>query len=109
MRNSALLIIFSLVFAAASQATEKVAIGSKAFTESVILGEIARELAADAGANATHQRQLGGTRVLWNALVRGEIDVYPEYTGTIGQEIFAGNRPRTKRPCATRWRSPVSR
>jgi osmoprotectant transport system permease protein len=32
---------------------------------------------------------LGGTRLLWNALRQGEIDVYPEYTGTISQEIFA--------------------
>ncbi len=33
---------------------------------------------------------MGGTRVLWSALLNGDIDVYPEYTGTIGQEILAG-------------------
>jgi osmoprotectant transport system permease protein len=32
---------------------------------------------------------LGGTRVLWSALLNGDIDLYPEYTGTISQEILA--------------------
>ena len=67
-----------------------VKVGSKAFTESVILGELVARLAADAGAAVEHQRELGGTRILWNALVRGDLDVYPEYTGTISQEILAG-------------------
>jgi osmoprotectant transport system permease protein len=70
-------------------ANEGVRVGSKQFTESVLLGEAARALASAAGANATHLRELGGTRVLWNALLHGEIDVYPEYTGTLRQEILA--------------------
>ncbi len=40
-------------------------------------------------AAATHTAQLGGTRVVWNALLSGEIDAYPEYTGTLLQEILA--------------------
>jgi osmoprotectant transport system permease protein len=63
--------------------------GSKAFTESVILGELASQLTHAAGYEAEHRRQLGGTRVLWSALVRGDIDCYPEYTGTLRTEIFA--------------------
>ena len=65
-------------------------VGSKAFTESVILGEIAAGLLRDAGIAASHRRALGGTRILWQALRTGEIDLYPEYTGTIAREIFAG-------------------
>ncbi len=64
-------------------------IGSKAFTESVILGELAAQLTREAGYEAEHRRQLGGTRVLWSALVRGDIQCYPEYTGTLRTEIFA--------------------
>ena len=64
--------------------------GSKSFTESVILGEAIAHLARSAGARTEHKSELGGTRVLWNALLRGDIDVYPEYTGTIAQEILAG-------------------
>jgi osmoprotectant transport system permease protein len=37
-----------------------------------------------------HRKELGGTRVLWGALLNGDIDAYAEYTGTISQEIFAG-------------------
>jgi osmoprotectant transport system permease protein len=66
--------------------------GSKAFTESVILGELATQLIQEAGHDAEHQRQLGGTRVLWSALVRGDIQCYPEYTGTLRTEIFANER-----------------
>jgi osmoprotectant transport system permease protein len=67
-----------------------VRVGSKAFTESVILGEVATQLLRSAGVPALHRRELGSTRVLWNALLAGEIDVYPEYTGTIAQELIPG-------------------
>jgi osmoprotectant transport system permease protein len=65
-------------------------VGSKKFTESVILGELAVQLLHHEGFRAVHRAELGGTRVLWNALLKGEIDAYPEYTGTVTQEILAG-------------------
>ena len=64
-------------------------IGSKTFTESVILGDVVTLLVQDAGAVPIHRQGLGGTRLLWNALVRGDIDIYPEYTGTLSEEILA--------------------
>jgi osmoprotectant transport system permease protein len=70
-----------------------VRIGSKKFTESVLLGEMARLLAQDSGARVLHRKELGGTRVLWEALLAGEIDAYPEYTGTIVKEILGGTAP----------------
>jgi len=76
-------------------APNPVRVGSKAFTESVILGEVTAQLLRGRGMPALHRRQLGGTRVLWSALLKGEIDLYPEYTGTIGEEIFAGEGVRT--------------
>lgn len=63
-------------------------IGSKKFTESVVLGEIVCHLVETGGISAEHRRGLGGTRILWNALLKGEIDIYPEYTGTIQREIL---------------------
>lgn len=71
------------------QMTE-VKVGSKKFTESVILGELFALLTQSAGAKAVHEKELGGTQVLWKALLRGDIDVYPEYTGTISHEILSG-------------------
>jgi osmoprotectant transport system permease protein len=66
----------------------EVRVGSKVFTESVILAEMAVQLVRDAGVEAQHRTGLGGTQVLWNALLAGEIDAYPEYTGTM-PEIYA--------------------
>jgi osmoprotectant transport system permease protein len=75
-------------FAHANEVPATITVGSKSFTESVILGEMLAQLAGEAGIEASHQRQLGGTSVLWNALLSGEIDAYPEYTGTLMQEIL---------------------
>lgn len=67
-----------------------VRVGSKVFTESVLVGELATGVLRRAGLPAEHVRGLGGTRVVWDALVRGDVDVYPEYTGTLAEEIFGG-------------------
>jgi osmoprotectant transport system permease protein len=74
---------------AVSARAEPVVIGSKVFTEGVIVSEIATQLVRESGAEARHQRELGGTRVLWSALERGDIDCYPEYSGTLRAEIFS--------------------
>ena len=82
-----------LLLAVLMVAAAPVAVGSKVFTESVLLGELATQTLADQGIPAEHRKELGGTRVLWEALVRGDIDVYPEYTGTLSEEIFTGKVP----------------
>jgi osmoprotectant transport system permease protein len=83
-------VIWALAILLGCQADADVVFGSKKFTESVVLGEIARQLVQSEGLTAAHRRELGGTRILWEALERGEIDAYPEYTGTIREEILAG-------------------
>ena len=76
---------------AVGQAVAKpVVVGSKVFTESVILGEVATQLLRSSGQEAEHRRELGGTRVLWSAMLRGDIDCYSEYSGTLKAEILAG-------------------
>jgi len=66
-----------------------VAIGSKKFTEGIVLGEVLTGLVADAGIPVQHRRALGGTRIVYNALVSGEIDAYVEYSGTLLHEVLA--------------------
>ena len=66
-----------LAAASGAVASSELVIGSKVFTESVILSEIGVQLARDSGETAKHRRELGGTRVLWSALERGDIDCYP--------------------------------
>jgi osmoprotectant transport system substrate-binding protein len=59
-----------------------IAVGSKEFTEQVILGQIAVLALENAGANVTDQTGLAGTEVARQALEAGEIGAYWEYTGT---------------------------
>jgi osmoprotectant transport system permease protein len=75
--------------ARAAEARPPLRIGSKRFTESLILGEIAAAVARAAGdAEVTHQEGLGGTAVVYRALEEGSIDVYPDYTGTIAEAVL---------------------
>jgi osmoprotectant transport system substrate-binding protein len=60
-----------------------ITVGSKNFTEQVILGEIvAQHLEHRLGRHVVRQLNLGGTLLAHQALVNGDIDLYPEYTGT---------------------------
>jgi osmoprotectant transport system permease protein len=77
-----------LIFFSGSLRAAHVVIGSKKFTESYVLGEIAKRSLIDAGISVEHRQGMGGTIILWEALRNGQIDVYPEYTGTITQEIL---------------------
>jgi osmoprotectant transport system permease protein len=85
-----LLLIVSCVpaFLIDSSSAADVVIGSKKFTESYVLGEIAKRTLTDAGIPAEHREGMGGTIILWEALRGGQIDAYPEYTGTIATEIL---------------------
>lgn len=69
-------------------AQEQIGVGSKLFTESVILGEMATQLLESDGFEIKYTDQLGGSRILWSALNEEEIDIYPDYTGTLIQEIL---------------------
>jgi osmoprotectant transport system substrate-binding protein/osmoprotectant transport system permease protein len=89
MRTAFIALVLLTAFTSAACAKD-IVIGSKKFTESVVLGEIARDLIEAQGMAARHRRELGGTRILWEALLRGDIDLYPEYTGTIAQELLSG-------------------
>ena len=67
-------------------------VGSKKFTESVILAEMGARLARAGGAGSRRD-DLGGTPALWLALTQGDIDAYPEYTGTITRQILKADPP----------------
>ncbi|WP_216862044.1 glycine betaine ABC transporter substrate-binding protein [Polynucleobacter sp. UK-Gri1-W3] len=69
-------------------------VGSKRFTESYVIGELLNLTLHDAGIKAIHRQGLGNTAIVIQALKTGQIDVYPEYTGTILREIL--KRPETQ-------------
>ena len=83
------------ICAACGRPAPDVRVGSKKFTESVVLGEIVTQALQSDGLRAEHRAQLGGTQVLWHALLAGEIDLYTEYTGTIREDILRGAAPGT--------------
>jgi osmoprotectant transport system permease protein len=91
-RRCAAVALASLCAACGGPAPD-VRVGSKKFTESVVLGEIVTQVLRNDGLRAVHRAQLGGTQVLWHALLAGEIDLYAEYTGTIREDILRGAAP----------------
>lgn len=62
--------------------SDVIRVGSKDFTEQLILGEMYALVLEDAGYQVERKLNLGGTPVAQAALESGEIDLYPEYTGT---------------------------
>ncbi len=68
---------------------QEIRVASKKFTSNVVLGDIAKHWLEHGGIATVHQAEVGSTRYLWQALLRGDIDVYPDYTGTLIEETLA--------------------
>ncbi len=68
--------------AAGSNSTTPIKVGSKDFTEQFIIGEMYALVLEKAGFTVERKLNLGGTPVAQAGLQSGEIDLYPEYTGT---------------------------
>jgi len=80
-RTPVLILIALLMMACASR--PRIVVGSKNFTEQVVLGEIvARQIERRLGVEVDRKLDLGGTLLAHEALRGGSIDLYPEYTGT---------------------------
>lgn len=71
-----------------SGATGRIVVGSKNFTESVLLGEIVAQQLERYGLDVDRRFNLGGTFVCHSAMVAGQLDVYIEYTGTAHSAIL---------------------
>ncbi|HVA27884.1 MAG TPA: glycine betaine ABC transporter substrate-binding protein [Candidatus Baltobacteraceae bacterium] len=57
-------------------------VGSKNFTESIVIAEIYAQALEAAGFRVERRFNLGSTQIVLAAMARGEVDLYPEYTGT---------------------------
>ena len=81
-----ILAVFGLSFwqksnASTANSNQTIRVGSKDFTESVILAEILAQMLEKKGLNVERHYELGGN-LAHDALLSDQIDVYPEYTGT---------------------------
>src|SRR5215475_3428339 len=65
-----------------------IVIGCKDDVEGQILAEIMAQLLENRGFTVDRRFSLGGTLICFEALKRGSIDVYPEYSGTVEQAIL---------------------
>jgi osmoprotectant transport system permease protein len=79
---------------APASAADTLRIGSKRFTESYILAQLLAQTAAPQLSSPPEVKQgLGNTAIVYQALRSGSIDLYPEYVGTVAQEILKSPRP----------------
>jgi osmoprotectant transport system permease protein len=72
----------------AADAERPVVIGCKQDVEGQVLAEIMAQLLEDRGFTVERHFSLGGTLICFEALKRGSVDVYPEYSGTVEQTIL---------------------
>ncbi len=93
MRRFILLLMIGGVLQSAAPA-EPIRIGGKNFNEGSLLAEIIARLLEAHGFSVSSKMNLGGTLICFTALNNGEIDCYPEYSGTIAQQIL--KQPRLK-------------
>ena len=86
--------------------SKQVAVGSKEFTEQLILGQIAIKALEEHGFTVIDRTGLAGTEPARVALENGEIDLYWEYTGTAWLVALGHDQPitRTRRKPITRLR-----
>jgi osmoprotectant transport system substrate-binding protein/osmoprotectant transport system permease protein len=74
--------------AASGRARGAIVVGSKNFTEQLILGEVVAQLIEREGIPVQRRMNLGGTLICDRALLNGDIDAYVEYTGTALTAVF---------------------
>ena len=75
-------------------------IGTKNFTEQLLLGELlAQQIESAAGVKVDRRFNLGGTILCHQALVNGEIDLYPEYTGTALTAVLGKEKVTDPQAC----------
>ena len=77
-----LLLAAALLSSACGGRDRAIRVGSKNFSEQVLLGEIVAQALEARGQRVDRRLNLGGTFVCHHALIAGELDLYPEYTGT---------------------------
>lgn len=94
-------------------------IGSKNFTEQVLLGELYAQALEANGVPVERKLNMGGTLIAHQALVSGQIDMYPEYTGTAlatvlkadtmtdADDVYQKVKAHYERELKLRWLTPT--
>jgi glycine betaine/choline ABC-type transport system substrate-binding protein len=83
----------------------RIVVGSKNFTESVLLGEIVASTLESRGLNVERRFNLGGAWLCHRALLSGDLDIYVEYSGTALMDIFKHPRETDREAVLARVRA----
>ncbi len=89
MKRIAILLAAILAIGSCRRDGAPIRIGSKNFSEQVLLGEIVAQALEGRGVRVDRKLNLGGTFVCHKAILAGDLDLYPEYTGTAFTAILA--------------------
>jgi len=87
------LVLFCMPASATETAKRPIVVASKNFNESYLLSEMLSQMLEAKGYPVERKFGLGGTLVCYEALRNGEVDVYPEYSGTLGRVILKVDDP----------------
>ena len=100
-----LTVIVLVSLSCSSSHQDRVVVGSKNFTESLLLGEIiAQEIEAKTSLKVERRFYLAGTYICQQAILAGRIDLYPEYTGTALTAILKQTPRVTVKVFIVGWR-----
>jgi osmoprotectant transport system substrate-binding protein len=70
-----------------------IVMGDKNFAEEYLLGDLYQQALAAKGYKVTLKGNIGSTEIIWKAATSGQIQMYPEYTGTLLSAIAGDNKP----------------
>jgi osmoprotectant transport system substrate-binding protein len=97
LRGTPAVLLCACLLASCGSSKKPLVVGSKDETEQMVLGEIvAQHLEHRLGRTVVRRTGLGGTGVVYQSLLSGDVGVYPEYTGLIESEIL--KEPADKNP-----------
>jgi glycine betaine/choline ABC-type transport system substrate-binding protein len=115
-----LVMLCAAVLAVSCAKADRIVIGSKNFTEQVILGELlAQQIERTTQVRVERRLNLGGTFICHQALVAGQIDAYVEYTGTAltailkkpvstdAKQVYETVRREYQQQFKTEWTEPL--
>ena len=91
----------------APAAAPTIKLGTKNFTEEYLLGQLYKQALEAKGYKVDYHESIGSTEVIDKALTSGQLNVYPEYLGTLLSVIF--HKTSVPKSPATRFQETVTR
>lgn len=102
--NKVTMVLAVALFAVSAVSAQSLVIGSKIDTEGALLGKIIVKVLSAHGIPVVDKTAFGTTDIVRKAIIAGELDIYPEYTGN-GGFMFSGTDPMIWKDAAKAWQT----